>query len=85
MLFIQSNSLTLPTNEAERLRLLDALEAKGFAPLLRSIRRRLLQTLLSGVGKREPAADLSAPFERETAAARVGADAGEAYTPGELF
>jgi hypothetical protein len=83
MLFIQSNSLTLPTNEAERLRLLDALEAQGFAPLLRSIRRRLLQTLLSGVGKREPAADLSAHFERETAAAR--ADAGEAYTPGELF
>ena len=84
MLFIQSNSLTLSPDEAARLRLLDALEAKGLAPLLRSLRRRLLQTLLSGVERREPAADLSAYFERETAA-RGAAGAGEAYTPGELF
>jgi len=84
MLFIQSHSLSRPTNEAERLRLLDALEAKGFVPLLRSVRRRLMQTLLSGVGSEAPTPDLSAYFERETAA-RGGDDEGAAYTPGELF
>jgi len=84
MLFIQSKSLPLSPDEAVRLRLLDALEANGFAPLLRTARRRLLQTLLTGVKQQGPAADLSAYFERETAA-RVAAGVGEAYTPGELF
>jgi hypothetical protein len=89
MLFIQSNTLALSLDEGERLRLLDALGARGFAaaPLLRTSRRRCFELLAVGMG--DGAAAAVAELERECAAGReasnraAGAEA--AYTPGEMF
>jgi hypothetical protein len=88
MLFIQSNSLSHPLDEAARLRLLDALAARGHTPLVRSARRRLFQLLTADF---DPAKFSDAPtfndpateLERLSAARPV--PEGAAYTPGELF
>lgn len=88
MLFIQSNSLSHPLDEAARARLLDALAARGHTPLVRSARRRLFRLLTAD---RDPAkfsdaptpADPAAELERLTSARPV--PEGAAYTPGELF
>jgi hypothetical protein len=83
MLLIQSNSLALSLTRDERLRLLEALAAKGLAPLIRSARRRFFQTLLArGVDGAFDAA--AAELERECAA-RLESKGDAAYTPGELF
>src|SRR3712207_3326703 len=78
MLLIQTNSLSLSPDAAERLRLLDALASKGKGPLIRSARRRFFQLLAP---KNGPAAE---ELERECAANQE-AEGGAAYTPGELF
>ena len=88
MLFIQSNSLALSLDEGERLRLLDALEARELAPLIRAARRRCFELLAAGVGDAAAVKAAVAEFERE--AARLGAltrtaSGGAAYTPGEIF
>ncbi|HLL16284.1 MAG TPA: hypothetical protein VK388_14560 [Pyrinomonadaceae bacterium] len=90
MLFIQSNSLALSLDEGERLRLLDALEARERAPLIRAARRRCFELLAAGIGDATAVKAAVAEFERE-AAARLGAlprtasSSGAAYTPGEIF
>ncbi|HEV2803117.1 MAG TPA: hypothetical protein VGW12_21800 [Pyrinomonadaceae bacterium] len=97
MLFIQSNCLALSLDEGERLRLLDALEARGHAPLVRAARRRCFELLAKGTGAQEGSVEDTAAvaeFERvcaaglreslhenTTGASRVAA----AYTPGEIF
>ena len=89
MLFIQSNSLALSLDEAERLRLLDALEARKLAPLIHTSRRRRFELLASGVGDAAAVRAAVAEFERECVA-RHEAFTGKtgvvaAYTPGEIF
>jgi hypothetical protein len=90
MLFIQSNSLAHTLDEGERLRLLDALEAREVAsPLVRAARRRCFELLLAGIVDGAAAKAAVAGFERECAA-RQGALSGTtrnaaAYTPGEIF
>jgi hypothetical protein len=84
MLFIQSNSLALSPTEVERLRLLDALAARGFNPLARSSRRRLFESLVAQNRDADFVAAAAAELERECAAEHH-AEAKEAYTPGELF
>ncbi|MBV9926184.1 MAG: hypothetical protein JOZ96_14285 [Acidobacteria bacterium] len=76
MLFIQSNSLALSLDEGGRLRLLEALAARGFEPLVRSARREVFRAL----GGEASAAELE-----RLCAARAGASGKGAYTPGELF
>ncbi|MDX6272701.1 MAG: hypothetical protein QOD28_3924 [Acidobacteriota bacterium] len=90
MLFIQSNSLALSLEEGERLRLLDALAARGLAhaPLIRAARRRCFELLAAGIA--DEAAAAVAEFERECASLRKAsnrtkAGGGAAYTPGEIF
>jgi hypothetical protein len=78
MLLIQTNSLSLSTNAAERLRLLDAMASKGLTPLVRSARRRFFQLLAPRGG---PTAE---ELEGECAARQESAG-GAPYTPGELF
>ncbi|HEV7891989.1 MAG TPA: hypothetical protein VGP08_15195 [Pyrinomonadaceae bacterium] len=78
MLLIQTNSLSLSPNVAERLRLLDALASKGLTPLIRSARRRFFQLLAPQEG---PVAE---ELEGECAARQEDAG-GAVYTPGELF
>ncbi len=91
MLFIQSNTLALSLDEGKRLRLLDALEARKFAPLIRAARRRCFELLAAGVGDGSAAtvAAAVAEFERECAARRAASaattDSAAAYTPGEIF
>jgi len=90
MLFIQSNSLALSLDEGERLRLLDALEARELAPLIRAARRRCFELLAAGVGDAAAVEAAVAEFEREAAAGRgasspAAAGDGAAYTPGEIF
>jgi len=91
MLFIQSNSLALSLDEGERLRLLDALEARELAPLIRASRRRCFELLAAGVGDEVAVRAAVAEFERECAARREAVtgttNAGNvaAYTPGEIF
>ncbi|MDQ1558718.1 MAG: hypothetical protein QOD32_1778 [Pyrinomonadaceae bacterium] len=89
MLFIQSNSLALSLEEGERLRLLDALAARGLAhvPLIRTARRRCFELLAAGIVDEAAAV---AEFERECASQREAsnrtkAGGGAAYTPGEIF
>ena len=84
MLFIQSNSLALSPTEGERLRLLDALAARGFVPLVRSLRRHMFQSLVASDGDAAFVATAAKELERE-AAARHESDGEGAYTPGELF
>ncbi|HEX8635312.1 MAG TPA: hypothetical protein VF703_14285 [Pyrinomonadaceae bacterium] len=90
MLFIQSNSLAHPLDEGERLRLLDALEARELAPLIRTSRRRCFELLAAGAGDAAAVKAAVAGFEREAATRRgtVGettASNASAYTPGEIF
>lgn len=85
MLFIQSNNLTLFLKEGERLRLLDALEARGRTPLIRSLRRRCFALLTTDVSDAVPVATSLADFERECAAQREAESGVPAYTPGEIF
>ncbi|MDQ1593101.1 MAG: hypothetical protein QOG71_3728 [Pyrinomonadaceae bacterium] len=88
MLFIQSNSLALSLDEGERLRLLDALAARGLAhaPLIRAARRRCFELLAAGIADEAAAV---AEFERECASLREASNrttaGGAAYTPGEIF
>ena len=84
MLFIQSNSLALSPTEGERLRLLDALASRGFVPLVRSLRRRMFQSLVANDGDEAFVATAAKELERECAA-RHESEGGAAYTPGELF
>lgn len=83
MLFIQSNSLALQLSEGERLRLLDALAARGLKPLVRSMRRRWFE-LLAADAVRGGGDKLASELEHRCVAARES-KAGAAYTPGELF
>ena len=91
MLFIQSNNLALSLDEGERLRLLDALEARELAPLLRAARRRCFELLAAGFGDGAAVEAAVAEFERECAARRealagtAAAGGASAYTPGEIF
>jgi hypothetical protein len=90
MLFIQSNSLALSLDEGERLRLLDTLEARALAPLVRMSRRRCFELLAAGLGDASVVKAAVAEFERECVARRevlTGTTAGNvaAYTPGEIF
>jgi hypothetical protein len=80
MLFIQSNTLSRPLGDAARLRLLDALAARGRTPLARSARRRLFRLLTP---QAPDTSELAAELERLSASrpAPEGAD----YTPGDLF
>ena len=84
MLFIQSNSLALSPTEGERLRLLDALAARGFVPLVLSLRRRMFRSLVANDGDEAFVAAAAKELERECAA-RHESDGEAAYTPGELF
>jgi hypothetical protein len=80
MLFIQSNSLQLSLDGAERLRLVEALAAKYPAPLIRSIRRRFFRSLAG------PSADEAATAAALAGLEREGSARGAApHTPGELF
>lgn len=94
MLFIQSNSLSRPLDGAARLRLLDALTARGHTPLARSARRRLFRLLttdldasrLSDAPKFSDASNSADPAaELERLASARPMPEGTAYTPGDLF
>ncbi|HYO62969.1 MAG TPA: hypothetical protein VER08_04860 [Pyrinomonadaceae bacterium] len=84
MLFIQSRSLALTLDRTGRLRLLDALAARGLRPLVRSTRRRLFQLLAPRTNDAARLASDADELERECAA-QEGADGRGVYTPGELF
>lgn len=84
MLFIQSNTLAVSTDEGERLRLLEALAAGGHRPLIRAARRRSLELLLAGRGDAAFVERAAAEVERRYSARRE-TEGGAAYTPGELF
>ena len=77
MLFLQSKRLPLTLDEAERLRLLDALAAKNFKPLIRTTRRAAFRLLLNRLDE-ESLESASEQLERESVADGP-------YTPGELF
>jgi len=82
MLFIQGNSLALTPREGERLRLLDALDARGWTPLVRSARRGLFRALVAReAGKSETAA----PELERVCAGRAESGGEAAYAPGDLF
>lgn len=88
MLFIQSNSLALSPTHGERLRLLDALAAKSFIPLILSTRRHFFQSLLTGAQSKDTTFVESATAELESVCvARQESHEADAvaYTPGELF
>ena len=78
MLLIQSNSLALSPDAAERIRLLDALASRGSTPLIRSARRRFFELLA-------PKGGPSAEELEHDCAARQESAGGAPYTPGELF
>lgn len=84
MLFIQSNSLSLSLGGRERLRLLDALAARGYGPLIRSLRRRCFESLVAGRVDAGLVAAATDELEHECAALDES-DAKICYTPGELF
>lgn len=78
MLFIQRTRLALSPVEGERLRLFDALAARGRVPLMRSARRRFFQMFVAqSAGSHEAAEEL----EREC----LTRPEREPYTPGDLF
>ena len=79
MLFIQQNTLALSPDARERIRLLDALASRGFAPLIRTARRRFFELLAPREGG--PTAE---ELEGACAATRES-EGGAPYTPGELF
>jgi hypothetical protein len=86
MLFIQTNNLARSLNEGERLRLLDALAARGHAPLLRAARGRCFELLASSaVADAASVKSASAELERLCVARRASQPGGVAYTPGDLF
>jgi hypothetical protein len=85
MLFIRSNSLPLSLGESARLRLLDALGARGHAPLARCARRRRYELLVSGVGDAAAISTASDELERRCLARFTSDAPGVAYTPGDLF
>ena len=78
MLLIQTNSLSLSPNAAERLRLLDALASKDMRPLIRAARQRFFQLLA-------PEDDPTAEELEGECAGRQEAAGRAPYTPGELF
>jgi len=84
MLFIQSNSLAFYLNEADRLRLLDALAQRHLTPLIRAARQRCFAMLLTGCAADAPveAAKLEREYVRERNDAKEN---GGGHTPGELF
>jgi hypothetical protein len=84
MLFIQSNSLPTSLDDDERLRLLDALDARGFSPLIRSARRRFFQLLAGRAEGSASNTDEAAEIESESLFGR-GSEQAVAYTPGDLF
>src|ERR1043166_1889256 len=87
MLFIRSDSLPISLADAERLRLLDALEARGLNPLIRAARRHFFQSLAGRAPDPAPtpaAAAAGAEIESVCASAHE-AERGRPYTPGDLF
>jgi hypothetical protein len=84
MLYLQSQTLTLSLTEGERLRLLDALRAQNFIPLIRSARRRCFELLVAGRGDATFVESAVAEFERQCFAGCATAP-DSAYTTGELF
>ena len=85
MLFIQSNSLALSPSLGGRLRLLDALAERGFAPLLRTARRGLFRSLVGQAVEESRASGAASELERECAARGESRVGGGAYSPGDLF
>lgn len=85
MLFIQSNNLAISLDESERLRLLDALASRVYAPLVRASRRRRFELLVRGSVEEAEVEHAAAELERRCAARRESRPAGGAYTPGDLF
>ncbi|HEX8162357.1 MAG TPA: hypothetical protein VF538_10820 [Pyrinomonadaceae bacterium] len=85
MLFIRSNNLAIRLGGAERLRLLDALAARGHAPLVRAARRRRFELLVGGGVDDEAVGPAADELERRCAARHESRPAVGAYTPGELF
>jgi hypothetical protein len=86
MLFIQSNSLSLSLDEGARLRLLDALSARGHAPLVRRARRRRYELLVSGAGDAVAVESAALELERRCMMRLASQPrGGGAYTPGDLF
>jgi hypothetical protein len=81
MLFIRSDSLPISLADAERLRLLDALAARGLNPLIRAARRHFFQSL---AGRAEDSAHAAGEIESVCASAHE-AERGMPYTPGDLF
>jgi hypothetical protein len=84
MLFIRSNNLAVSLDEGGRLRLLDALAARGRAPLVRAARRRRFE-LLFGVGGADAGGELRAAELERRCVVRRAWQGGGAYTPGDLF
>src|ERR1044072_3008157 len=84
MLFIRSDSLPISLADGERLRLLDALEARGLNPLIRAARRHFFQSLAGRAEGSAHGADEAAEIESVCASAHE-AERGRPYTPGDLF
>jgi hypothetical protein len=80
MLYVESREMGWAVSEAERPRLLDALERQGFAPLARATRRRVIELALGPAAHARPG--LTAELERRLAPRADGA--GPLY-PGDLF
>lgn len=79
MLFIGSRLLAYSVAEAIRLRLIEALRAEGFSPLIGSMRRRCFE-LLGPANADQLAASLESDLSK-----RPLTDGQSAYVPGELF
>src|ERR1043165_2949878 len=84
MLFIRSDSLTISLADGERLRLLDALEARGLNPPIPAARRHFFQSLAGHVEDSALAAREAAELESACASAHES-ERGRSYTPGDLF
>src|ERR1043165_3672676 len=84
MLFIRSDSLPISLADAERLRLLDALAARGLNPLIRAARRHFFQSLAGPTEDSARAAQEAAELESVCASAHES-ERGRSYTPGDLF
>lgn len=84
MLLLESKSLDYLLDEGARLRLLDALQARGFAPLIRSARRRSFALALNLTTKNS-SPDRAVNEVERLVAAQVKEDEGWSYAPGDLF